>query len=176
MRALPVLAVLALSGCTAAAAPAATAAPTVASTPLAANATVQAIVDGDTIDVLIDGRSERVRLIGLDTPEVAHPGTPERPGNPAECFGDASAAFTTDLIPVGTEVRLERDVVGRDDYGRVLAYVYRATDGVFVNYELLRQGYAQPLTIAPNDAHAERFVEAARHAEADGAGLWVACR
>ncbi|HWL42755.1 MAG TPA: thermonuclease family protein [Ilumatobacter sp.] len=141
-----------------------------------ANATVEWVVDGDTIDVVIDGRTERVRLIGIDTPEVAHTGTPERPGNPAECFGDAASAFTGRLLPEGTPVRLERDVVARDDYGRLLAYVYRADDGVFVNYELARQGYAQPMTFPPNTAHAERFVDAARLAEADDAGLWAACR
>ena len=61
------------------------------------------------------------------------------------------------------------------DYGRVLAYVYRAADGIFVNYEMVRQGYAQPLTIPPNVAYSERFVEAARGAEADDAGLWGGC-
>ena len=73
-------------------------------------------------------------------------------------------------------MRLERDVVGRDDYGRILAYVYRASDGILVNYEIIRHGYARPLTIPPNDAHAELFVEAARAAEHDDAGLWSGCR
>lgn len=142
---------------------------------VAANATVEWVVDGDTLDVIVDGQQERVRMIGLDTPEVAHDGTPERPGNRAECFGDEAAAFTASLVPAGTPVRLERDVVSHDDYGRVLAYVYRAADGVFVNYELLRQGYAQPLTITPNVTHRDRFVDAARRAEADDAGLWAGC-
>ena len=141
-----------------------------------ANATVEWVVDGDTIDVLVDGRDERVRLIGIDTPEVAHEGTSERPGNAAECFGPEASTFTTDLLPVGTPVRLERDVVGRDDYGRLLAYVYRASDAIFVNYELARQGYAEPLSFAPNVAFRDLIVDAARLAERDGAGLWAACR
>ena len=143
---------------------------------VAANATVDRIVDGDTIEVVIDGRAERVRLTGIDTPEIAHEAFADRPANDAECFGDEATAFVTSLIPVGSPVRLERDVVGRDDYGRLLAYVYRASDGVFVNYEIVRQGYARPLSIAPNTAHRELMVQAARDAERADAGLWAACR
>lgn len=138
-------------------------------------ATIVRIVDGDTIDIEIGGRDERVRLTGVDTPEVAHDAWGDRPANPAECFGDDATAFTTSLIPPGAEVRLERDVVPRDDYGRLLAYVYRADDDLFVNHELVRRGYARPLTIAPNDTHAELFVDAAHAAQADGVGLWSAC-
>jgi endonuclease YncB( thermonuclease family) len=136
-----------------------------------ANATVEYIVDGDTIDVMIDGAKERIRFTGINTPEKARRDT----GAPAQCFGDEATAFTKSLLPVGTPVRLERDVVGRDDYGRILAYVYRADDGIFVNYEIVRQGYAQPLTIPPNVTHAELMVQAARDAERDDVGLWSAC-
>lgn len=138
---------------------------------LEANATVDYVIDGDTIDVIIDGREDRVRLTGIDTPEKARRDT----GAPAECFGDEATAFTETLLPVGTLVRLERDVVGRDDYGRLLAYVYRADDGIFVNYEIVRQGYAQPLTIPPNVTFSDLMVQAARDAEAADAGLWSAC-
>ena len=72
-------------------------------------------------------------------------------------------------------MRLERDVVGRDDYGRLLAYVYLAADGSLVNETIVRQGYARPLTIAPNGVFAARFVAAAVAAEADDLGLWGAC-
>lgn len=154
----------------------ATGAPTTAATTTGANATVEFVVDGDTVDVVIGGRQERVRLTGIDTPEVAHEASGTRPAQAAECFGDEASAFTASLLPVGTPVRLERDVVGRDDYGRLLAYVYRASDGIFVNYEIVRQGYAQPLTIPPNVAFSTVFVQAARDAEADGAGLWSSCR
>lgn len=140
-----------------------------------ANAVVAHVVDGDTIDVMIDGRDERVRLTGIDTPEIAHPAGRSRPANDAECFGDEATAYTESLLPVGTPVRLERDVVGRDDYGRILAYVYRVDDGIFVNYEIVRQGYAQPLTIPPNVTFSDLMVSAAREAEADDVGLWSAC-
>lgn len=136
-----------------------------------ANAVVDYIVDGDTVDVLIDGVEERIRFTGIDTPETARRDT----GAPAECFGDEATDFTADLLPIGTPVRLERDVVGRDDYGRILAYVYRADDGIFVNYEIVRQGYAQPLTIPPNVTHSELMVQAARDAERDDVGLWSSC-
>lgn len=134
-----------------------------------ANATVEYVVDGDTIDAIIDGREERIRLIGIDTPET------KRRDFPIECFGPEATAFTESLLPVGTPIRIERDTVNRDDFGRLLGYVYRADDGVFVNYESIRQGFATPLTIEPNDVHAPLFVEAARAAEADDVGLWSAC-
>ncbi len=140
-------------------------------TPIGANAIVESVIDGDTIDVIIDGVEERVRLTGIDTPEKARRDT----GAPAECFGDEATEFTESLLPVGTPVRLERDVVGRDDYGRLLAYVYRADDGIFVNFEIVRQGYAQPLTIPPNVTFSEVMVQAARDAERDDVGLWSAC-
>jgi micrococcal nuclease len=143
--------------------------------PAGANAVVTAIVDGDTIDVDVSDREERVRLIGIDTPEIAHPAFGDRPPNDTECFGDEAQRYTGELLGVGSGVRLERDVVARDDYGRLLAYVYRASDGAFVNYEIVRQGFAQPLTIAPNTTFAELFVEAARAAEHDDVGLWAAC-
>ena len=133
------------------------------------NATVDDIVDGDTIDVVFDGQVERVRLIGIDTPET------KRPDADIECFGPEATAFIETLLPVGTAVRIERDTENRDDYGRLLGYVYRATDGIFVNYEIVRQGYAQPLTIEPNTSHATLFVDASRAAERDDLGLWAAC-
>jgi len=79
-------------------------------------AVVTHVVDGDTIDVEIGGRTERVRLIGIDTPET------KKSNTPIECWGPEASAFTASLLPEGTEVRIERDVVGRDDYGRLLGY------------------------------------------------------
>ncbi|MAT05240.1 MAG: hypothetical protein CL424_09385 [Acidimicrobiaceae bacterium] len=143
---------------------------------VAANAIVERVVDGDTIDVVIDGTEERVRLTGIDTPEIAHEASGDRPAKEAECFADEAHAYARSLIDTGDSVRLERDVVGRDDYGRLLAYVYRSADGVFVNYELVRQGYATPLSIEPNTTYADLMVEAATAAERSDLGLWQACR
>jgi micrococcal nuclease len=133
-------------------------------------ATVVTVVDGDTIDVRIGGRDERVRMVGIDTPET------KRPDTPVECFGPEATAYTAGMLPPGTEVRIERDVVGRDDYGRLLGYVHLAgTSGAFVNLEVVRNGFALPLTIAPNDTYAAEFAAAARQAEARDVGLWAAC-
>ncbi len=132
-------------------------------------ARVTHVVDGDTIDVSIGGRDERVRLIGIDTPET------KKPDSPVECFGPEASAFTAELLPVGTEVRIERDLVGRDDYGRILGYVRRVVDGLFVNLEIIERGYAQPLTIEPNSTFATAFAAAARDAERDDRGMWAAC-
>jgi micrococcal nuclease len=75
---------------------------------------VERVVDGDTIDLRIGGHDERVRLIGIDTPELhTDSGVPE-------CFAVEAARFTAGALPIGSEVRLERDIVGRDDYGRLL--------------------------------------------------------
>jgi micrococcal nuclease len=141
--------------------------------PVDANATVDHVVDGDTVDVVITetGAQERVRLIGIHPPDAS--GT--RPGNPADCFGAEAKQYLTLLLPIGAAVRLERDIVARDDYGRLLGYVYRAGDGVFVNYELARHGYAKVLSIPPNDQYNALIVDAARQAEADDVGLWSAC-
>lgn len=142
---------------------------TVSSGVVIGNARVVRVVDGDTIEVDVDGRDERVRLIGIDTPESV------KPESPVECFGPEASKYTESLLPEGTAIRLERDVEARDPFDRLLAYVYRVDDGLFVNLEIVRQGYAQPLTIPPNVAHADDFVDAARSAEADDVGLWAAC-
>lgn len=165
------VAVVALVALTACDALGATQTTTTVSAPggLEANAVIDYVIDGDTVDVIIDGREERIRLIGIDTPET------KKPNSPIECFGPEATAFTQQLLPVGTPVYIERDVVNRDDFGRLLGYVYRANDGIFVNYEVMRQGFAQPLSIPPNDTFAELFADAARAAEADDAGLWAAC-
>lgn len=128
------------------------------------------VVDGDTIDVNINGRRERVRLIGIDTPET------KKPNTPVQCYGPEATKFTKSLLPSDTPLHVERDVVARDDYGRMLAYVYVAGDGEFVNMTIIRQGFARPLTIPPNSAHANEFIEAARVAQADDIGLWARCK
>ncbi|HVF33276.1 MAG TPA: thermonuclease family protein [Acidimicrobiales bacterium] len=134
-------------------------------------ATVDGVVDGDTVRVRLPGRSgtESVRLIGVDTPETAGP------GGLRECFGKEASARTAQLLPEGTEVRLVRDVEARDRYGRLLAYVYRRPDGLFVNLALAEGGFAAPLTIPPNVAHRDGFVAAAAAARDAGRGLWGRC-
>jgi micrococcal nuclease len=136
---------------------------------LAPNATLEHVVDGDTVDVEVGGRRERVRLIGIDTPET------KKPNTPIQCYGPQASAYTESLLPVGTALHLERDVQARDDYGRLLAYIYRLPDGLFVNLAIIANGYARPLTIRPNDTHSVEFVAAARTARDGDIGLWHAC-
>jgi micrococcal nuclease len=133
-------------------------------------ATVSHVVDGDTIDVTIGGRRERVRLIGINTPETVDP------RRPVECFGHEASEHTSTLLPIGTEVDLVRDVEPRDAYGRLLAYVYRRPDGLFVNLDLAAQGYADLLTFPPNIAHVDEFRAAVAAARRASRGLWSRCR
>jgi micrococcal nuclease len=131
-------------------------------------AQVLRVVDGDTIRVRVDGHTERVRYIGVDTPESVKPGTP------VQCFAKHASAANAALV-AGRSVRLVSDVEQRDRYGRLLAYVYREPDGAFVNAALVRDGFARPLTIAPNVAHAREFDGLARDARHARRGLWAAC-
>ena len=124
-------------------------------------AVVQRVIDGDTV-VLTGG--ERVRYIGVDTPELHHP------RKPVEFYGREAKEFNRRLVE-GRKVRLEFAVHRSARYGRLLAYVY-LEDGTFVNGELLRQGYAQLLTIPPNVKHADRFVPLQKEAREAGRGLW----
>lgn len=132
-------------------------------------AIVVKVVDGDTIRVRIDGVEEPVRLIGIDTPET------HGRGGLRECFGAEATRRTKALLPAGTPVRLVRDAELRDRYDRLLAYVYRDDDDLFVNLTLAEEGYAAAYTFPPNVAHADQFVEAAARAREAGRGLWSAC-
>ncbi|MEA2251528.1 MAG: micrococcal nuclease [Solirubrobacteraceae bacterium] len=132
-------------------------------------ARVVRVVDGDTIRVRLGGREERVRYIGIDTPESVKPGTP------VQCYAKRAARANATMV-AGRRVRLVGDAEARDRYGRLLAYVYRVPDGAFVNAALVRDGYARTMTIAPNVAHADQFATLARGARQAGRGLWGACR
>ncbi len=127
------------------------------------------VIDGDTVDVEIDDTVERVRLIGVDTPESV---APERP---VQCYGAEASAHTAELLPVGTVVRVVRDEVSRDQYGRLLAYVYRADDDLLVNLDLIERGFADAVTYGDNEALYDTFVAAESAARSEGVGLWSVC-
>jgi micrococcal nuclease len=131
-------------------------------------ARVERVVDGDTIIVRVGGRRERLRYIGMDTPETKHPRKEVQP------FGPEADAANRRLVG-GQTVRLVFDAQARDKYGRLLAYVY-LDDGTFVNAELVRLGLARVMTIPPNVRHAEEFVRLQRQARAAGRGMWAADR
>lgn len=119
---------------------------------------VTRIVDGDTIECR---PGVRVRLIGMDTPEM----------NQAP-FGRLARDTLAALIPIGTTVRLESDVEQRDRYDRVLAYVWR--EGLLVNWWLVRDGWAVLATYPPNVRYVDGYVAAQDSARAEGRGLWAA--
>ena len=125
-------------------------------------------VDGDTIYVRLGGAVEKVRYIGIDTPEVHHPIRGEEPG------GREATEVNRRLLG-DRPVRLETDVQLRDHYGRLLAYVWaRRPDGglVMVNAELVRLGYAAVMTVPPNVRHAALFRRLAAEARERQFGLW----
>lgn len=119
---------------------------------------VARVIDGDTIEL---ANGERVRYIGIDTPERGQP------------YYEAAKRFNAQLVQ-GKHVELEFDVQQRDRYGRLLAYVHVEHNGkrVFVNAELVRQGYALAYTVPPNVKYADEFVRLQRIARRRGLGLW----
>jgi micrococcal nuclease len=121
-------------------------------------ATVTRIVDGDTIDVAIEGVTYRVRYIGIDTPEVGQE------------FSAEATAKNTALVGNRT-VTLVRDVSEVDRYDRLLRYVLNGD--VFVNHELVRSGYAYASTYPPDVACSTTFAQAQGQATTAGIGLWV---
>ncbi len=111
------------------------------------------VADGDTVVVDLDTTEETVRLLGVDTPETHHPRRDVEP------YGKEAAWFTRNLL-LDESVYVVRDetMPERDRHGRLLAYVYRASDGLFVNEELVRQGYARVYDGRPC-THADDFLE-----------------
>ena len=138
--------------------------------PIAAGtAKVLAVIDGDTVVLELDGRRESVRLLGIDTPETNHP------TRPVECFGAEATDRLGQLVPPGSTVRVERDVEARDHFGRLLLYLHRSTDDLFVNEAMVAEGFAATLHVDPNGAHRATLADAESEARARGLGLWGAC-
>ncbi|MCX7724035.1 MAG: thermonuclease family protein [Thermodesulfovibrio sp.] len=128
---------------------------------------VTEIHDGDTVTIVresflgIFAKTERVRLIGIDAPEMAQ-----------EPWGKRSRNYLRKLIRESDwEVRLELDIQHRDKYGRILAYLWDKK-GNMINYMMLRNGYAMVYTVPPNVKYADLFVEAQRIAREEKKGIW----
>jgi len=133
----------------------------------AATYVVRRAVDGDTIDVQgASGGAVRVRLLGINTPEIEHP------GQAVQCYGPEAASFTARRL-TGRRVRLELDVEHFDKYGRLLAYVL--VDGRRFNDELLRAGYARLLVIPPNGKYGRTMLDEELAARRARRGLWASC-
>ncbi len=127
------------------------------------------VIDGDTLVVRSGPDDVIVRLLGIDTPEIAHH------GNADECGGPEAARRLEELLPPGTSVQMARDIEPRDAYDRLLAYVIRSGDGTVVNLQLAAEGYAEPLSIAPNRALTDAIAEAAAIARQAQLGIWGTC-
>jgi len=135
---------------------------------------VDRVIDGDTLKL---ANGERVRLIGIDTPEVHESVKLYRDSRKSgqdiktiQALGRRSMKFTKELVE-GKPVRLEFDVEKRDKYKRLLAYVY-LPDNTFVNAEIIKQGYASVMTYPPNVKHADEFLKLYRQARDNKLGLW----
>ncbi len=135
----------------------------------AETARVEWVIDGDTVDLIIGGEQERVRLIGVDAPESVSRDTP------VQCFGQEAATALKGLLPVDSVVRIERDRESRDRFGRLLLYLYRAQDDLFVNEWLVINGYADTLFFEPNTGYRSSFTEHRNAARSAPLGLWAEC-
>lgn len=132
---------------------------------------VKRVVDGDTIELT---NGQKVRYIGVNTPETHHP------TKPVECYGKEAEAYNKQLVE-GKQVRLEKDTSETDKYGRLLRYVYliptASTEAeIFVNKRLVEEGYALVDTFPPDVKYQDVFLEAQRSAREQNKGLWSTCQ
>lgn len=125
--------------------------------------------DGDTVQVDMNGRTETIRFIGVDTPET------HDPRKAVQCFGLAAAAFTNNMIG-NSQVRLEADPLStnRDRYNRLLRFIY-LPDGTLVNGEIIKQGYGFAVTGFPH-SRLEEFRTYEKEAREQNKGLWKDCK
>ncbi|MFA6405438.1 MAG: thermonuclease family protein [Candidatus Paceibacterota bacterium] len=124
------------------------------------------VVDGDTINVEINGKIEPVRYIGIDTPETVDP------RKPVQCFGVEASKKNKELVE-GKMVRLETDITDRDKYNRLLRYIW--LDDTLINQVLVEQGYAKSYSYPPDVKYQDKFVAAEKQARENKLGLWTAC-
>lgn len=127
-------------------------------------ATVKRVIDGDTIEL---ASGEKVRYIGIDTPEKVSPSVSK------QCFAEEASNYTRTLVE-GKNVKLTQDTSARDRYGRLLAYVY-LENGTFLNEELVRKGYAFSSSYPPDIAQQRLLDQAQESARSQNVGLWAKC-
>ena len=129
------------------------------------DATVTRVIDGDTIEVRLNNKLLRVRYIGIDSPEFK--------GRPLPCFAKEAQVFNRGLV-LNKTVRLEKDTSETDKFGRLLRYVY-LQDGRMVNAELVKNGFAQAITYAPDVKYTDQLTALQLQAKEAGAGQWTKC-
>ncbi|MBM3711888.1 MAG: thermonuclease [Actinobacteria bacterium] len=139
---------------------------------------VSEIIDGDTYKIIIDKFEFKVRLIGVDTPEASRSfktkSDAKRKGvksNQIIEIGKIATLFLKNYISEGDSIRLELDIQKFDRYGRILAYVY-LMNGEMINEILLKEGYAQVMTIPPNIKYQDKFMLLQQYAIENSKGLW----
>ncbi|AIL97142.1 hypothetical protein CUREI_07395 [Corynebacterium ureicelerivorans] len=130
------------------------------------SATVERIIDGDTLDASIKRETVRIRLLNIDTPEIG------RAGNPSECFAEEAKQRLEELVPPGTKIHLEYDQERLDKYGRTLAGVFR--DDQFVNEQLAREGLGRAMLVEPNSRFYQRILDAESEPRDAGHGIFGA--
>ena len=138
--------------------------------PVAENVTeavVNFVIDGDSLNITYDGQEEKLRLIGIDAPERYNTDGTDNPN------GKTVQDYAKSVFPKGTVIYVELGEQQRDNYGRLLGYVYRdkAATQMF-NLELIELGYAEVLTFEPNDKYEDMFIRAEQKAKQEGAGFW----
>jgi len=124
------------------------------------------VIDGDTIEVEIGGKVERVRYIGIDTPETVDP------RKPVQCFGVEASKKNKELVEAKM-VRLEKDITDRDKYHRLLRYVWLGE--TLINQELVAQGFAKSYSYPPDIKYQKQIVAEETKARGNKLGLWTAC-
>ena len=123
---------------------------------------VTTVHDGDTVSVIVDGKPEKIRLIGIDAPEIG-----QKP------WGEEARKYLETLLnSCQWKVRLEYDVEKRDKYGRILAYLW-TSDGKMINLLMVKSGHAMLFTIPPNVKHADEFRTAQQEARDGKSGIWA---
>jgi micrococcal nuclease len=135
-------------------------------------ALVKRVIDGDTIEL---ESGQKVRYIGVDTPELHHP------QKAVQCFGEEAKNINQKLVE-GKTIKLEKDISETDRYGRLLRYVFlpdsnnASGSGIFINQYLIEEGYAYAATFPPDVKYAELFRQKQQATRINNKGLWKACQ
>lgn len=145
--------------------------PTISATSSAQLVVVKRVIDGDTIEV---ENGQKVRYIGVDTPEL------HDPRKPVQCFAQEAMLKNKELVE-GKTVRLEKDMSEVDRYKRLLRYVYSdnptaSPSSLFINEYLVREGYAYAVTFPPDVKYSDHFRELENQARLNNKGLWQKCQ
>ena len=137
-----------------------------------------AVTDGDSILARCQQTSERIRLIGIDAPELHHGEHSERQSNQygqsdeqVRQLGKQARSHLSSILKIGETLELRQDREMRDRYGRLLAYVY-TSDGTMINSRMIADGFATPMTIKPNTAHKLEFEQLYASARRERRGIW----